>query len=527
MVERSAEERFWGLDATRGEARTALFVAVGLGILLGSTWVSRLQDVFGWDALLPLARVAAALWLCGLAVYYRRRRFDERHLLLVGVLAFAAHAACLPMSPLVAEGADRATLGFVSAFFEGAFIAVVELLFLVRAAGDLPPKGLGIAVAGAFLVGCLYDTLFLSAFPGVIAVQWVVAKAVCLGLLFALARGPAPAKGSAAIQGGRVETRRQEASTPPVPDDPAAPTPYPMPLAALLFALILVLMLVQGVASQMTGLGGVGERGFYGLSTGFIVLVVRVLTVVYCAARKRDVPFASPVVICSVVWVAALGLTALTWADHAGVAGALLLEAGYSVLQVLPLIAALQHAGRGGLDGDLGGGGSAVTVAALMAAVSFANQPSRFVATLLFDRSVPQTAVIDVFVYVSMTLIGALVAALCIVVLRRTGPPARNGGAGARRADVLPEDPDDPLVQAELSFCRRYRSVCKDKGLTPREQEVLFEAVHGYTIDHIALRLSISRETVKTTLSKSYARAGVSGKQAFLQLMDKYGGDEG
>lgn len=89
-------------------------------------------------------------------------------------------------------------------------------------------------------------------------------------------------------------------------------------------------------------------------------------------------------------------------------------------------------------------------------------------------------------------------------------------------ATAIPNQTPDasPLVAASVNFARRFEELASERGLTPRERDVLFEAVHGYTIDHIARKLSLSREAIKSSLTRAYARAGVSGKQAFLALMD-------
>lgn len=51
---------------------------------------------------------------------------------------------------------------------------------------------------------------------------------------------------------------------------------------------------------------------------------------------------------------------------------------------------------------------------------------------------------------------------------------------------------------------------------------MLFEALHGRTVEGVAETLFLPRDTVKTYLSRAYARAGVNNKQAVLKLIDEW-----
>lgn len=505
---------FLGFDITENEVRATVLDALCLGILLGSTWVSRQQNVFGWDALLPLARVVAAAWLIVFALYARTHAPKDCHLALLAGCSLAAHGACVALAGLLHDTGSLPALGFASAFFEGTAFAATELVALAIAARSLSGKMVGVAIAGGFLVGNVYDTLMMGAPGAVITVQWVIGKAVALALAVVLA--------------ARVDSRR------PAVDEhdrhPRGDADEYGRIRGIAFpiALCVVLMLIQGVFSQVTGLGGVGAAAFYGLGSGFVVLVVRVLTLAYCAALDRDVPLLSPLCLCAVVWVASLGLVALRWDVDRGAAGALLLEAGYSTLQVLPLVALVQRSGDR-ISGDRSGGngragfGTVYVAAGVAAALSLSNQPARFVGSIALDPSVLDAQLVGILAVCGSVAIVALLAGRLVMTARRN-----EGAAGIPSPDI-PDDgaaalaeivANDPLLSGEIAFICGFREVCEERHVTPRERDVLFEAVHGYTIDNIAARLSISRETVKTTLSKAYAHVGVSGKQEFLQLVE-------
>lgn len=76
--------------------------------------------------------------------------------------------------------------------------------------------------------------------------------------------------------------------------------------------------------------------------------------------------------------------------------------------------------------------------------------------------------------------------------------------------------------RSAINFADRLEALCKEYGLSSREQEVLVEAIHGYSMDGIGRKLFISRETVKTHLRHVYLKVGVTGKQQLIEFIDRY-----
>ncbi len=101
---------------------------------------------------------------------------------------------------------------------------------------------------------------------------------------------------------------------------------------------------------------------------------------------------------------------------------------------------------------------------------------------------------------------------------KRLGHPG-NGIRDEVAADpsAVPSAGDRPTsMQARVeAFCRTY-------ALSAREQEVLVEFVHGYSMESIGRRLSISKDTVKTHVQRIYRKAGVSGKQGLVEFIDGF-----
>ncbi|CAM2826876.1 helix-turn-helix transcriptional regulator [Slackia exigua] len=97
------------------------------------------------------------------------------------------------------------------------------------------------------------------------------------------------------------------------------------------------------------------------------------------------------------------------------------------------------------------------------------------------------------------------------------------GEACERGASEAPADIERERERhAVVNFADRLEAFCKEYGLSAREQEVLVEAVHGYSMDGIGRKLFISRETVKTHLRHVYLKAGVANKQQLIEFIDRY-----
>lgn len=92
---------------------------------------------------------------------------------------------------------------------------------------------------------------------------------------------------------------------------------------------------------------------------------------------------------------------------------------------------------------------------------------------------------------------------------------------------IRDEDAADPAAvpsagDRPTSMQARVEAFCRTYALSAREQEVLVEFVHGYSMESIGRRLSISKDTVKTHVQRIYRKAGVSGKQGLVEFIDGF-----
>ncbi len=77
-------------------------------------------------------------------------------------------------------------------------------------------------------------------------------------------------------------------------------------------------------------------------------------------------------------------------------------------------------------------------------------------------------------------------------------------------------------IRGAALFARKFDRLCAAYNVPNGEREVLLQTIHGYTIENTAINLGLSRETVKTNLSRAYTRMGVNGKQPFLALLEGF-----
>jgi hypothetical protein len=181
-------------------------------------------------------------------------------------------------------------------------------------------------------------------------------------------------------------------------------------------------------------------------------------------------------------------LTTLLWNADIRFMGALALNSGLYIMQPLVLILAVQLARRKS--------GQAVPILFSMVALEYTNHITRLL-TLFFvaDPSGIRFEDLALASVVSLAIVAAASISF-LLVSRRSAEDAATSSPkwGIDRANPLVEaELSSPLLRKEIEQFRRFKRLSQDKHLTQREEEVLYEAMHGYSIDHIAERLCLSR----------------------------------
>ena len=507
----------------RGDAQRAIVCAIGLGVLFGSLWSSRTAHLFDFDGSSSLARVVALLIFASIALSNmlrddggstKRRYAGERppgnSEIVLACCSVVPYILCIFISPLVSGGAPLFALGLVASLFEGISLAIIEYVLLWHAS-CFGYRTSAMLVATALFIANMYDAA-LSSSTSVATAQSVLSPVICTAFAAWLSRGQSD--GSVAKTGEREHVNEG--------DDASFGQGSMDGSLANFFAasgLFCALMLSQGLAAQVTGMGAIGNSNAYGSAAYIIVIgLVRSLMLIGCALFSGELKPMFAASIGAALMLSGLVACSSFQLTDAREAASLAVEAAYSFMQCAVLILAVQGAHRNRPH--------AGTYLCVSAAVLFSNQVTR----LLLYATGQGVGSIALFLACELSVLALVVYCAAITRMRSQlslGPGTHAsafprasiplGGEAQSRGEAA--NVFDPLVGEELEHVRRLRAVSSEYGLTDRELEVVFQAVHGYTIDATAKILGLSRDTVKTHLSNAYHRCGVRGRQEFLDLM--------
>lgn len=112
----------------------------------------------------------------------------------------------------------------------------------------------------------------------------------------------------------------------------------------------------------------------------------------------------------------------------------------------------------------------------------------------------------------------AAILALCVALI---GTACHGGNARNTKANGQDCAGDD--MRARLAdFDRRVIAMARELSLDERESSVLVDTIHGFSGEAIGGRLGYSRDAVKFSLAKIYAKAGVSNKQELVEKIEAW-----
>jgi DNA-binding CsgD family transcriptional regulator len=501
--------------------RRLLLQALVLGIFLGAKWSSRYADVFG-SAVPSLAwQIVAVLSLVFMAALVRNLNAVPFRLInRIGFAAFVIHVICVLTSLSVSGSAEVLALGIVSTCFLGIAIACAELLILSDIAlafsAKPSPRSVAISISVGLLIANLYDTAWSNVSSSVAEAQFIVGVAVAFAYLWWATtkkrRDPGSAfsestSASALASGSRAQGYLRG--------------------AVLLSATILIL--AQGALSFVYGFGGAGAHASFSLSTEILMLGVRVMCIalIYFIAGKNYEPAA--VALCGIIWMTGISLLAIPLSADSALQepGMLVIEIGMYFLQALILSWAC--------GARISQEGSRVSFVALAAAAVSACEVTRNLPHLFYSGDPVALAVPVLFssaISVSVAMAILVLGAYCSSPRKDSSMRTLAGdGEGLAMADVLEPKPgsvpsaeanfsdagDEEIVLKGRDFARRIVIYCDANGLTDRERQIVFASLHGSTIGMIADDLGLSRETVKTHMSRIYRRCAVGGRQEMLE----------
>lgn len=527
----------WSIGMERGESfvprgarGTSVLVAVALALLFCSAWTSRNPSIDAPEIEVFVTRFSMMAAFAGLAFAFRNSEVAFKPLAAFGAIFLLTHLLSGALASFFSSGSsEELALRGISSVFEGFGIALLELVLLVMAARFRPWLSAVIISAAYLLADVLYCSLLFA--PDVVAAAALPAgellSLVFVGCLLLSPRLRSPLVESAESLPERADV--DGSGDGKVANFEKGEGGVPLSVALTFVALV---TFVWGLVAQMSGGGNIA---FFDTTSEFIVIGVRLVVVAFCLLAGTMFTFGSVATISSLIWATGLLIIAVA-GDGLGVAiGGLVIKAGLYILQALVLVLAVRAATERPTRG--------IFVTGLASCMLLGGQVSRFGWFALegsFDMA-HWTGIVLAWAW--WLLVVAVAAVLSAVASRRVAADSERVSRKDQVSgdvDELFEDRafpegglvyegenpvlvgDSPLRRRGIDFCLKFEQFSAEKHLSERERDVLFEALHGRTVEGVAKTLFLSRDTVKTYLSRAYARAGVNNKQAFLKLIDEW-----
>ncbi|WP_172623494.1 LuxR C-terminal-related transcriptional regulator [Arabiibacter massiliensis] len=273
-----------------------------------------------------------------------------------------------------------------------------------------------------------------------------------------------------------------------------------LPANHLLYVTILFFSTVQGIALALSSLDGSGLEPSFAFAALAIVLAARLI-------RKRELNADVLFGVFALLVLAGMFLIP----SNRMLPGALMLttesflDAGSACFNLLLALLVANIAARNGI--------AAVPTAALAIGLAWAGIG---VGTLLGYGSAQLTGASDAALAPVSFVVAMAFAAYCFVALKRF---SFEGVVNGIRTAVTPEPPAAPASTVH----ERCERVARERGLTPRETEVLELLASGRTVGVIREKLTISLNTARFHTKNVYAKLGVHSQQELIDLVDEAG----
>lgn len=487
--------------------------AVGIGILVGSWSATREDSFFGSALFVPAVPLIMAVTALVLAIVFRKGEPKTKLFFIAAMVLVSLQLLAVFLMPLFSYS-EKFALGVVVTVAEGISSALLMFIFLISLS-RYSFKEIAVSIAAGYLLVNLYDGLFLVASEDVRLLQRLIGLLVVTafaGILLYKMRDRVAAGVEA--RGGQIRSASDPLS---VSDG----RPETIASCVLLACFVSVLLLIQGVYSQITGLGGTGNTHLFDMVAEIYVAGVRAAVLSYCLITKKELSVPRIAACASVIWLVGIPAVTFLWGTDAWLVGSLMLNSGRYILLPLVLIFGVQMARHYP--------NRSMLLIFLMIATVNSCYVSRF-AVLAFiadPASITTEALLTISLF-SMWVIACAIPAFVLVWQRLRSQDSQGADSGETAESGLTThdsaltqaEASDPVLVREIAFYQRFEALSNKAQLTERETEVLREAMHGYSIDNIAKHLNLSSQTIKTYLSRAYSRLGVTSKQAVLELLD-------
>lgn len=532
---------------------TALLAAVGLALFLSAVWTARNENALVSDYALYAARFTKVVACFAIAFVFRGHIPAVERMLAVGATFIGLHLAAYAGTIFLVTGsAEYFMASLLSGVFSGIGEACVILLF-AHLLSTFAPRISAVAVPATYLLNeaLYYSTLYLPV-PLILLLRPLgkVAAVAVLWWCFCRKRRAEPAQGEHPFQYGVAMHATRE----PLLGFLSGSQDWMLILGATtLFPFLF------GFIAQVSSMAGTNS-GLYDAVNELMALGLLALLVFYGIARGRKLTFDE--VLYYTVPLFATGALLLPFFRNAQVPLAgLLVKCGYTVYQVMFWILLARKCYEDIRHTYLYFG-------IFYGLFELATAAARLAASILYTADLVDFETMAVVALFSLWLI-ALYGLLFFAISKwwqreetavegagfsedAAGPdtrPVAAGEAGSPAPEAAFEGAGElgvtasasaatgaPLLDANLGaerivtadglaspFARNLEAFCRRYDITPREREVLVEAMHGYSMENIGRKLFVSRETVKTHLRRVYSKAGVSGKQELISRIEHFG----
>lgn len=504
-------------ESARRPSLTALLAAVGLALFLSAVWTARNENALVSDYGLYAARFAKVIACFVIALLMRGHIPSVSRMLAVGAAFIAVHlvayGAVLVLGP---EAPEYLMASMLSGVFSGIGEACIILLF-AHLLSTFAPRVSAVSIPLAYLLNeaLYYSTLYLP-IPVILLLRPLGKVAAIAVLWWCIRRKQAlPARGEELPFQYGLSLR---ASSEPMLGFLSGSQDWMLILAGTTLFPFLFGFIAQVCSSAGT------NSGLYDVVNELMALGLLVLLVAYGALRGRRLTFDEVLYFTVPLFATGCLLLPYFWDGPVPLAG-LLVKCGYTLYQVMfwMLLARkcyedIRHAYL--YFGIFYGLFELATAAARLLASSLWRAAMVDFQTMAF---------VALFSLWLIALYGLLFFAISKFWQRRgaaVDPEVASRVSACSDATVASESPSaggEPGPEEQLSpFARNLDAFCERYDLTPREREVLLEALHGYSMENIGRRLYVSRETVKTHLRRIYNKVGVSGKQELISFIDHY-----
>lgn len=479
--------------AGRTISLSAFLIVVAYALYSSSKWVMLAEDAGVETAVLFVSRFVGLATFAVMAVMFSRRLPNVKKLVTLVAVLILVNIVLVALSAPI-SGLANTVLVYASGICYGVASSLFFLLCMqVFCAFSLTTGAIMFGLAQLF-TNCLM--LLLALVPSTILVFLRLGFPVIavVTLYFTLA-GPLRRDGIVAWPVTKDQDEGSAVMTPAGLNADSGIFPATKYAWVVLLLAAFIFDSLFGVIAQVSSTAG-DSFALYEPITDVVLIVIDALMLAFLCINGERFSLHAVLLVVTVLYATGFALYSYVWETGSPVAGALI---------------------RGGFDC------STVLLWVLLARKAHANQvrtyfyfglfrciasvyPGRLLGYFLLQGSGSQIDSITRISSAALWIICIFGIIIAFLASGSTGSSLSNNGSSA-------VGPVDLFAEQLEAFAARYQ-------LSRREQEVLAGLLKGYTRESIAQQLYLSSDTVKSYVSRLYAKTKVNSKQDLIKLFE-------